>query len=63
MPRISTFYGIVVMMYYNDHSPAHFHVRYGDHQAQIRIATLEPLAGWLPPHAQAGLGMGRAPPY
>jgi len=27
-PEISRFYGLVILMYYNDHEPAHFHVRY-----------------------------------
>ncbi|MBI5471136.1 MAG: DUF4160 domain-containing protein [Ignavibacteriae bacterium] len=48
MPRISTFYGIVIMMFYNDHPPAHFHVKYGDHRARIEIDTLEYLTGKLP---------------
>lgn len=26
---ISEFFGIVIAMYYNDHSPPHFHARYG----------------------------------
>ncbi len=28
MPTISTFYGILVQMFWNDHPPPHFHVRY-----------------------------------
>ena len=51
MPRISTFYGIVITMYYRDHNPPHFHANYGEHQAQIVIATLEPLFGQLPARA------------
>jgi len=38
-------------MYYRDHEPPHFHAIYGEHQAQIVIATLEPLFGVLPPRA------------
>jgi hypothetical protein len=48
MPRISTFYGIVVTMYHSDHAPPHFHARYGEYEAQIAIDTGEPLAGYLP---------------
>src|ERR1044072_5535364 len=33
MPRISSFYGIVIEMYYGDHPPHHFHARYGDRRA------------------------------
>lgn len=29
MPVVSRFFGIVITMYYNDHPPPHFHVRYG----------------------------------
>jgi hypothetical protein len=51
VPRISAFYGIVIAMYYRDHHPAHFHAIYGEHEAQIVIETLEPLAGELPSRA------------
>jgi hypothetical protein len=51
MPRISTFYGIVIAMYYRDHHPPHFHAIYAEHEAQIVIETLEALAGELPPRA------------
>jgi hypothetical protein len=50
-PRISAFYGIVITMYYRDHEPPHFHAAYGEHQAQIVIATLEPLVGEFPARA------------
>jgi len=30
VPRISSFYGIVIAMYYDDHAPPHFHARYGE---------------------------------
>ena len=30
MPEISRFYGIIIFINYNDHSPPHFHARYGD---------------------------------
>jgi hypothetical protein len=39
---------IVITMYYRDHNPPHFHATYGEHRAQIVIATLEPLFGGLP---------------
>ncbi len=51
MPRISIFYGIVITMYSSDHAPPHFHARYGEYEAQILIATGEPLAGELPVRA------------
>lgn len=38
MPEICRFLGIVITMYYNDHSPPHFHARYGDHEVTVQIA-------------------------
>lgn len=37
MPEISRFHGVVIAMYYNDHSPPHFHARYGGDEVRIRI--------------------------
>jgi hypothetical protein len=37
MPTISRFYGIVVFINYNDHSPPHFHARYQDQEVTIEI--------------------------
>lgn len=51
MPEISRFFGIVIVMYYNDHEPPHFHVRYGDQKAIIGVETLTLLAGRLSPRA------------
>lgn len=51
MPEICRFFGIIIAMYYNEHNPPHFHVRYGDHKAEIDIRTLSVLAGQLPPRA------------
>jgi ABC-type bacteriocin/lantibiotic exporter with double-glycine peptidase domain len=39
MPTISRFYGIVIFMNYNDHSPPHFHARYQDQEVLIEIET------------------------
>jgi hypothetical protein len=48
MPRISSFYGIVIVMYFGDHPPPHFHARYGEHEAQVAIATRDVIGGSLP---------------
>lgn len=48
MPRISSFYGIVITMYYDDHSPPHFHAEYAEHEAKIGMDTLDTLRGHLP---------------
>jgi hypothetical protein len=29
MPELARFFGIIITMYYHDHAPPHFHVRYG----------------------------------
>jgi hypothetical protein len=49
VPEISRFFGIVVAMYYSDHAPPHFHVRYGGQKALIAIETLSLLRGELSP--------------
>ena len=51
MPTISSFYGILIRMFFNDHAPPHFHARYGDSEATISIDTLEVLQGELPNRA------------
>lgn len=49
MPEISRFLGIIVAMYYKEHNPPHFHVRYNEHRAAISINDLALLEGKLPP--------------
>ena len=49
MPEISRFLGIVITMYFNDHNPPHFHVRYEEHRAVIGIDPPEIRGGFLPP--------------
>lgn len=51
MPRISAFYGIVIAMYFNDHSPPHFHARYAEHEVQVSIHDGTILTGSLPRRA------------
>ena len=53
VPRISTFYGIVIAMYFDDHPPPHFHARYAEHEAQVSISDGELLQGSLPRRAHA----------
>ena len=45
MPEISRFFGIIIAMFYNDHPPPHFHVRYGSQRAVIGIADLALMDG------------------
>jgi hypothetical protein len=51
MPTISTFYGILIRMFFNDHGPPHFHARYGEFEATIDLVTLEVSQGELPSRA------------
>ena len=51
MPQISNFFGIVISMFYDEHSPPHFHAAYGEHRCSIDIRTLAVLEGYLPPRA------------
>jgi len=53
MPEISRFFGMVIAMYYNDHAPPHFHVRYAQQKAVVGIDPLELLEGKLSPKARA----------
>ncbi len=53
VPRISAFYGIVIAMYFDYHPPAHFHARYGEHEAQVSVSDGEVLNGTLPRRAHA----------
>ena len=48
MPVISNFLGIIISIYWKEHNPPHFHVKYGEHKAEIDIDTLEIRAGKLP---------------
>lgn len=51
MPEICRFFGIKIYMYFNDHNPAHFHVKYENYRASIMIENLGVLNGTLPPKA------------
>jgi hypothetical protein len=51
MPRISSFYGIDIEMFFGDHAPPHFRARYGGDEALIVIASGEIYAGALPGRA------------
>jgi hypothetical protein len=43
LPTIAYFMGIAVRMFFNDHDPPHFHVRYQGFRARVRIAMARPL--------------------
>lgn len=48
MPEISRFLGIIVSMYFDDHNPPHFHVRYNEFRAVMDIRSLNVVHGTLP---------------
>jgi hypothetical protein len=47
MPEISRFFGIVIYVHFNDHSPPHFHAKYGEDEALYEITTLRIYRGRL----------------
>jgi hypothetical protein len=49
MPVLSQFLGIVITMYFDDHNPPHFYVRYSEYRALISINNFSILEGALPP--------------
>ncbi len=51
MPTISSFYGILIRMFFNDHAPPHFHAIYAEYEATIDIKTLSISSGNLPRRA------------
>jgi hypothetical protein len=51
MPTISSFYGIVIRMFFNDHAPPHFHAEYAEFQATVDIKSFQVLEGQLPRRA------------
>jgi hypothetical protein len=48
MPELSRFLGISILMYFDDHNPPHFHVKYNEYRALISIGELKVLEGFLP---------------
>jgi hypothetical protein len=53
MPTISTFFGLVIQMFWREHAPPHFHALYAEYEVEIDIRTLEVLQGKLPRRALA----------
>ncbi len=39
MPEISRFLGIIIAMFYRDHSPPHFHAIYGEYDITVEIES------------------------
>ena len=47
MPEISRFFGIVIAMYFKEHAPPHFHVKYEEQRAAFSILDLRIIEGSL----------------
>ncbi len=43
----------MIYLYFNDHSPPHFHAGYGEFEAVYTIETLETVRGHLPRRAHS----------
>lgn len=51
MPSISSFYGIIIRMFFNEHAPPHFHAQYAEYKTSIDIQALTLIEGELPRRA------------
>ena len=47
MPEISRFFGIIIFMYFDEHNPPHFHVKYNEERAVLAIQELKVMEGKL----------------
>jgi len=48
MPEICRFLGIIITMYFDEHNPPHFHIKYNEYRASMEITTFNIIAGQLP---------------
>ena len=48
MPVVALFYGIRILLYWNEHDPPHFHAQYAEHEAQVDIRQGVVITGYLP---------------
>ena len=63
MPIISTFYGIIIQMYWDDHAPPHFHARYAEDANSDRHTHLGNIEGKnVTAGSGADTGMGAGTP-
>ena len=51
MPEISRFFGIIIVIYYREHPPPHFHAKYGNETGVFSISDLKLIEGRLPKRA------------
>jgi len=48
MPVVARVDDVKIMLYWDDHPPAHFHVEFGQYRAQIAIESLSVTNGYIP---------------
>lgn len=51
VPRLASFYGIAIYLYWRDHDPPHIHAQYAGHEALVAIEGGRVLVGGLPARA------------
>ncbi|MGH7053502.1 MAG: DUF4160 domain-containing protein [Stellaceae bacterium] len=52
MPTIAVVDGVKIQMFYDDHTPPHFHVAIGGREMLVAIESLDVIRGSLPPAVQ-----------
>ena len=52
MPEVTRFYGIVIKLFFGDHSPPHFYAVYGEFNGIFTINPVEMIEGDLPDRAK-----------
>ena len=53
MPKISEFFGILISMFFKEHSPPHFHAEYAGKEAMFSIDPIGLIKGQLPPRVRS----------
>jgi hypothetical protein len=48
VPTVAIVDGMLILLFFDDHDPPHFHVEFGEFRARVSIATATMLDGRLP---------------
>lgn len=51
MPELCRFFGIVIVVFFDEHNPPHFHAKYGGESVSIEIESLRVMDGNISPRA------------
>jgi hypothetical protein len=62
MPIISTFFGIIIRMYFGDHNPPHFHVEFQGEKATFTFDAASFWKYFLGDRPQASTRLGSSSP-